>query len=160
MGVNLFYKKTYFTYEELTNSSTANRLGIDNTPTSTEVINNIIEIMTILDGIREEWTIICENNDWGSPVIIVNSGYRCMALNKAVGGSKTSSHMNGSAVDIVPKNGRNKEFLEFIDMYLMYHDVQFDELISEKPVNGVPSWVHLSLKNNKGHKRRRVFVIK
>jgi hypothetical protein len=150
----------YFSYEELINSSTANRLGIDNTPTSTDVINNIIEIMTILDGIRQEWTIICDNNGWGTGSIIVNSGYRCIALNNAVGGSKNSSHMLGSAVDIIPKNGRNKEFFEFLDMYLMFHDVQFDELINEKPVNGVPSWVHFSLKNDKGQKRRRVFVLK
>ena len=150
----------YFTYEELIKSDTANKLGIDNTPTSTEVVNNIIELMEVLDGIREEWTIICDNNGLGSPVIIVNSGYRCMALNKAVGGSKTSSHTIGSAVDIVPKNGRNKDFLEFLDMYLMFHDIPFDELINEKPMNGVPSWVHFSLKNNKGQKRRRVITIK
>ena len=121
---------------------------------------NLLELIEVLDGIREEWTALSNKNGWGTGSIIVNSGYRCMALNKAVGGSKTSSHMLGTAVDIVPKNGRNKAFLEFIDLYLLTNNIGFDELINEKPVNGVPSWVHLGLKNSRGEQRKRVFTIK
>lgn len=150
----------YFNLEELTYSSTAIKRGINNKPTSIEVINNLSELIEVLDGIREEWTNLCDKNGWGTGSIIVNSGYRCTALNKAVGGSKTSSHMLGSAVDIVPKNGRNKAFLEFVDLYLLTNNIGFDELISEKPVNGVPSWVHLGLKNSRGEQRKRVFTIK
>ena len=65
----------YFTIEELTRSTTARLRGIDNTP-SQQVINNLIALVdNVLDPLREAW---------GKP-IHVNSGYRCRALNKAVG---------------------------------------------------------------------------
>ena len=147
----------YFTIEELTYSATAVNKGIDNTPPE-DVKNNLLELMEMLDGIREGWTDLCQTNDWGTGSIIVNSGYRCDALNKAIGGSKTSSHKLGTAADIEPKNQRNKEFYDYCKKYL--EDKQFDQLINEKPVNGVPSWVHLGLKNGKGEQRRMVFTIK
>lgn len=149
----------YFTLEELTYSATAVRKGIDNTPTE-NAKKNLIELMEVLDGIREAWTVICKDNNWGTAAIVVNSGYRCNALNKAIGGSKTSAHVIGSAVDFEPKNGRNKEFYDFLDTYLLVNDIMFDQLINEKPVNGIPSWVHLGLKNQKGEQRRTVFTIK
>lgn len=149
----------YFTIEELTYSPTAVSKKIDNTPTANEK-KNLIELMEVLDAIREEWTVTCKINDWGSGSIIVNSGYRCNALNKAIGGSKTSAHLLGYAVDIVPKNGRSKEFFDFLDIYLLTNNIKFDQLINEKPVDGVPSWVHLGLKNNKGEQRNTVFTIK
>ena len=148
----------YFTFAELVYSATALSKGIDNTPTSTEVKNNLLELIDILDVIREEWTEKCEKNNWGTGSIIVTSGYRCNALNKAVGGSKNSSHMLGTAVDLKPKNGRNMEFFEFIKEYLS--DKNFDELINEKPVRGIPSWVHLGLRSSEGKQRRKVFTIK
>lgn len=150
----------YFSLEELTYSATAVSKGIDNTPTSTEVKNNLLELISVLDGIREGWTVLCEKNNWGTAAIVVNSGYRCDALNKAIGGSKTSAHSIGAAVDVKPKNQRNKEFFNFLDTYLLVNNIMFDQLINEKPVNGIPSWVHLGLKNQKGEQRRTVFTIK
>ena len=79
----------YFTYYEFIKSDTANRLKIDNTPTSPTVQNNILEMMKVMDKIRENWTQYCKENYLGSAAIIVNSGYRSEALNKAVNGSKT-----------------------------------------------------------------------
>ena len=80
----------YFTIKELCKSSTAIEKKIDNTPNS-EVINNLTQLIdNILDPLRERF---------GKP-IIVNSGYRCPALNKAVNGSKTSQHIKGLAADI------------------------------------------------------------
>ena len=149
----------YFTFEEMIKSVTAERKNINNYPTSTDVKNNILQLMDILDEIRGAWTIECEKHGYGNAAIIVGSGYRCEALNKAVGGSKTSNHMIGTAADIEPKNGRNKEFLEFLHLWLLNNGVEFDELINEKPVDGVPSWIHFSFKNSKGQKRNRVFTI-
>lgn len=148
----------YFSIEELTYSATAISKGIDNTPTSTEVKNNLLELISVLDGIREGWTVLCEKNNWGTASVIVNSGYRSDALNKAIGGSKTSAHSIGAAADIEPKNQRNKEFYEYCKEYL--EDKPFDQLINEKPVKGIPSWIHLGLKNRKGEQRRMVFTIK
>lgn len=71
----------YFTISELTRSDKARELHIDNTPFSYEVVANLENLIeNILDPIREAW---------GKP-LHVNSGYRCPALNKAVGGKPTS----------------------------------------------------------------------
>lgn len=150
----------YFTYSEFTRSSTADRLGIDNTPKEEYIQDNIIELMRVLDGVREAWTKKCKENCWGSAAIIVNNGYRCNELNEAINGSKTSAHSIGAAADIEPKNQRNKEFLRFLEQYLLDNHIPFDQLINEYPVNGVPSWIHIGLKNREGKQRRMVFTIK
>lgn len=150
----------WFTYGEFVKSAKADRLGIDNVPVDETIQDNIIELMRVLDGVREGWTVKCKENYWGNAAIVVNSGYRCDALNKALGGSDTSAHRIGSAADIEPVNGRNREFLRFVEQYLLDNHIAFDQLISEKPVNGVPSWIHLGLKNCDGKQRRMVFTIK
>ena len=151
----------YFTLLELTKSSTADKLGIDNTPKEKYIQDNLIELMDFLDGVREAWTIMCEEKSWDNPAIIVNCGYRCDALNEAVKGSKTSAHTIGAAADIEPKNQRNKEFLKFLEQYLLDNHIPFDQLLNEKPdKNGVPSWIHIGLKNRQGKQRRMVFAIK
>ena len=151
----------YFTFEELTYSATAEQLKINNKPTSTEVLNNINQLITILDAIREVWTDLCTKKDWGDGAIIVTSGYRSRALNIAINGATNSSHMIGTTADILPKNGKNKEFFDFLDLYLLTNNIPFDQLINEKPdTNGIPSWIHFSLKNRKGEQRRTVFTIK
>lgn len=150
----------YFSINELTYSTTSDKLGINNTPTSTEVKTNLLELISVLDGIREGWTVLCEKNKWGTASVIVNSGYRCDALNKAIGGSKTSAHSIGAAADIEPKNQRNKEFYEYCKEYLFKNNIPFDQLINEKPVKGIPSWIHIGLKNRNGERRRMVFTIK
>lgn len=147
----------YFSIEELTHSATADKLKIDNTPTSTEVKNNLLELIDVLDGIREGWTVLCDKNNWGSASVIVNSAYRCDALNKAIGGSKTSAHVIGAAADIEPKNQRNKEFYEYCKEYLK--DKPFDQLINEKPRCGIPSWIHIGLKNRFGQQRGQIFTL-
>ena len=151
----------YFTLEELTRSATADKLGIDNTPKEKYIQDNLIELMDFLDGVREAWTVMCEKNSWGTASIIVNCGYRCDALNEAVKGSKTSAHSIGAAADIEPKNQRNKEFLSFLEQYLLDNHIPFDQLLNKKPdKNGVPSWIHIGLKNRQGKQRRMVFAIK
>ena len=150
----------YFTVLELTKSSTADKLGIDNTPTDETIQNNIIELMDFLDGVREGWTKECKDKGYGDAAIMVNSGYRSEALNKAVNGSKTSEHLLGTAADIEPKNGRNKEFFEWLRTYLS--DKQFSQLINEYPdKNGRPSWVHLGIKGRYEHPYRcQILTIK
>lgn len=155
------FKKTYFTFEDMISSATADKLGIDNTPKEEYIKDNIIELIEVLDGVREAWTIKCEKECWGNPAIIVNCGYRCDALNEAVKGSKTSAHSIGAAADIEPKNQRNKEFLRFLGQYLLDNHIPFDQLVNEYPdKNGVPSWIHIGLKNRQGKQRRMVFAIK
>lgn len=117
----------YFTIKELCKSSTATKLGIDNSPNS-EIVNNLNKLVEfILDPLREEY---------GKP-INVNSGYRCDALNKAVGGSKTSHHRYGLAADITGRSkSENKKLFDLAQKL----DLPFDQLINESNY----SWVHIS----------------
>ena len=81
----------YFSIEELVKSTTAKRLAIDNTPPSAARKMLTILVEQLLDPIRRRY---------GAP-IIVTSGYRCPALNTAVGGVANSHHIVGCAADIV-----------------------------------------------------------
>lgn len=139
----------YFSIAELTYSASARRKNIDNTPNE-EITAHLNELIGVLDRIRE---------DWGS-AIIVSSGYRCERLNKLIGGAKNSAHKYGWAVDIEPKNGKNKEFLKFFEKWLLDNNQPWDQLINEYPVDGVPAWIHFGLKNKDGKQRRQVFTIK
>lgn len=135
----------YFTIEELCQSETAERLKIDNTP-SEEIISNLTYFVNrILDPLREAW---------GS-AILVNSGFRCELLNKAIGGSKTSAHKTGWAVDIRPKNGKMEEFKKFIIDF--FNGRMWDQIILETDGNIV--WIHIGLFNNSGKQRRQIFSI-
>lgn len=117
----------YFTIDELTGSATAAVRGIDNTPTPEVEARMTALIDNLLDPIREAW---------GKP-ITVNSGYRCPALNKAVGGVPTSQHQSGEAADITTgsKEGNRRLFELIRD-----GGFDFDQLIDEKDF----SWVHVS----------------
>lgn len=131
----------FFTISELTYSDKARELHIDNTPFSYEVVNNLTNLTeNLLDPIREMW---------GKPILIT-SGYRSDALNKAVSGSKTSAHRYGLAVDVVPKNMADfDEFAAFVKDYLK--DKDYDQLIFEK--KGGSRWLHIGYKSADGKQR-------
>lgn len=79
-----------FSLREFEYSDTANRLGIDNKVRHEEVKKNIKSLVdNILQPLR---------NVWSGPIFI-NSGYRCLKLNEAVGGVPTSQHVMGCAAD-------------------------------------------------------------
>lgn len=96
----------YFSISELIHSDKAKELHIDNTPFSLTIIDNLTNLTeNLLDPIREAW---------GKP-LHVNSGYRCPALNKAVGGKPTSQHLKGEAADITTgSKAENKKLFEMI----------------------------------------------
>lgn len=83
----------HFTLAELTASTMAASLRIDNTPPP-ELIPRLILLAEMLERIRATL---------GSPVV-VTSGYRCQQLNLAVGGASTSDHPQGHAADIIAPN--------------------------------------------------------
>ncbi len=117
----------YFTINELTRSTTARLNGIDNTP-SQQVINNLTALVdNVLDPLREAW---------GKP-IHVNSGYRCKALNTAVGGVPASQHMLGEAADItVGSRETNRQ------LYSLMRQLKLpvDQAINEYDFR----WIHVS----------------
>lgn len=130
----------YFTIEELTRSTTARLRGIDNTP-SQQVIDNLNALVdNVLDPLREAW---------GKP-LHVNSGYRCRALNKAVGGVPASQHMRGEAADITAgSKDANRELYSLLRQL----NLPVDQAINEKDF----SWIHVSY--GPRH-RRRFFAIR
>ena len=112
------------------NKSINNFPGIDNSPSQTEVIENLRSLMNVVvDPIVDIY-----------PDLIITSGYRCMALNSRLGGSNTSQHVFGQAVDIqIPG-------LSTADVYnyIYYQVTGWDQLIWEYPERGGSSWVHVS----------------
>lgn len=120
----------WFTINELCKSDIARVKGIQNVPT-VEAIRNLERLVqVVLDPVREEF---------GRP-ILVNSGYRCATLNRLVGGSATSQHMTGQAVDITAKDKKdNRVIFEIIKDLGKY-----DQLIWEEGDEESPSWIHVS----------------
>jgi len=88
----------------------------------------------------------------GKP-IYVSSFFRSVAVNKAIGGSETSQHCRGEAIDIdcdVYGNGTNKQVFEYIRDHL-----PFDQLIWEFGTTENPAWVHVSLRRD-GKNRKQI----
>lgn len=118
----------HFTLDELTVSEVAARLGIDNSPPSKEVRDNLRFLAQHLERVRSVL---------GDRPIIITSGYRCPELNGTIGGSPTSAHVRGLAADFIcPSYGTPYEIVERI----ADSDVPFDQLIHE-----YGRWVHLGL---------------
>lgn len=137
----------YFTVGEFVRSDTAAKLHIDNR-CKLEHAENIKRLVhNVLDPLREAY---------GKP-IRVTSGYRCQALNKAVGGSKTSDHMTGRAADIVGTpntQAENKRLWQLIQTMRL----SFDQLIWEKGSIIGPKWVHISYRSE-AENRKMVFKL-
>ena len=133
-----------FTLAELTKSQTAARLGIRNAPSpaSIEAMRRIC--LDLLEPLRARI---------GGP-IVVTSGYRSAALNRAIGGSATSQHSKGEAVDIERPGMSNFDFARAIEA----SGLDFDQLILEAYVPGKPGsgWVHVSYRP--GANRRQILT--
>lgn len=128
----------YFTIQELCASTTAKQKGIDNTP-SAAVKTNLQKLITnLLNPIREAY---------GKPIVI-SSGYRCPALNAAVGGVANSQHVTGQAADLQATSSGS-----LADIFRAAVKVGgYDQLIIEHAKNTV--WVHISYSDNP---RREMF---
>ena len=122
----------FFSMNELTRSDTAIKHNIANVPNEEQKKNLIRLVEVILDPLRQAY---------GKP-IKVNSGFRSVAVNILVGGSKTSDHMTGCAADITAGSvSENKKLFKLIqDLKL-----PFTQLIDEKGMK----WVHVSYNPSK-----------
>lgn len=115
-----------FTLDELTRSSTADRLRLRNIPTEEDIVNLRILAQTILQPLRDHL----------KRPITINSAYRSPKVNSAVGGSNKSQHMVGQAADIRVANMSVSELVSIIDeLGLPYHQL----------INEFDSWVHVSI---------------
>jgi hypothetical protein len=129
----------HLTLKEVIKSNTATRLGIDNTPTEEHELNLHLIASEIFEPIRTHFNV----------AIGISSGYRGKALNKAIGGSKTSDHCKGMALDIdADIFGK----LANVDIFNYIKDnLEFKQLIWEFGTDTNPNWVHCSydINNNK-----------
>jgi hypothetical protein len=122
-------------------SITAKRLGLDNVP-GQFLLGNMKELAEQVFEPLREWV--------GGPIRI-NSFYRSKVLNKAIGGSTTSQHCKGQAVDIDDTNCKktNAEMYAWIK-----ENLNFDQMIWEFGDDKNPNWVHISYVNEIDNRNR------
>ena len=134
-----------FALSEMVKSATAERLGVDNSPSDIHLVNLTHLAIHILQPVRDQFG-----------VITINSGYRSPALNAKVGGSKTSQHCNGQAADFESFSTPNPDLAKWIAKNL-----DFDQLILEfyDGVDPNSGWVHCSY-NLMGNRRKILTALK
>ena len=121
----------HFTLAELCASQTADRLGLDNTPPGSVVIN-LTKTAHGLEMVRA--LVQCP--------VVVSSGYRSPKVNEAVGSKPTSQHIKGQAADITaPGFGSVQKLMEAI--YKQAKVIKYDQLLLEFASKG-GGWVHIS----------------
>jgi len=131
----------HVSYREGVKSNTAMRLNIDNTPGEYQLGNMNAVALNIFEPLRE----------WVGGPIKINSFYRCIALNKAIGGSSRSQHCDGRAMDIDDtfRHKTNAEMYEYIK-----ENLNFDQMIWEFGTDENPDWVHVSYVSEEQNRNR------
>ena len=119
------------TYAEAIHSNTAKRKGIDNTPNPAQVENMKLTAEKVFQPLRE----------WVGGPIKVNSFFRSPELNEAIGGSKTSQHCKGQAVDVEVPTISNLDLANWCSVHLNFDQIILEFYKEEEPSSG---WVHIS----------------
>ena len=132
----------HISYKEATQSQTATRKGISNDPDAYQLQNMQLLAEKVFEAIREHF---------GVPIHI-SSGYRSKALNTAIGGSLTSQHCSGEAIDIDMDGTSvtNAQIFNYIK-----DNLSFDQLIWEFGTDSNPNWVHVSYEST-GKQRKQI----
>ena len=134
----------HMTLGELTKTNT----GIENVPNEAQV-ENLRRVCRWLERLRKRWN---DKYGDGDDPIIINSGFRSAAVNKAVGGVPTSNHLTGCAVDI--RCIGMEQALRYASILLDISDMSredFDELLIEQKRSVV--WIHFAVSPS-GNRRR------
>ena len=129
-----------FSLNELTKSQTAERKGIDNTPSPTHQENLKKLCENVLQPIRDHF----------EQVVSVSSGYRSPELCTAIGSKITSQHAKGEAADFEIFGVSNKELADYINENLEYDQLILEYWKKEDPNSG---WVHCSYNVNVNRKQ-------
>lgn len=133
----------HFSLEELTHTD---HRTIENVPNSSE-INNLKRVAELLEEVK---TLL------GDKPIMVNSAFRCKALNDAVGSKDTSQHRVGCAADIRVPSMSPDEVVKAV----MASGIQYDQLIREFSTPEGGGWTHISVPNEpSGTPRKQVLII-
>ena len=134
----------HFTLAELTKTKS----GIDNVPNEAQV-ENLKRVCRWLEQLRRRWNNLYGDGD---DPIIINSGFRSPEVNRAVGGSATSNHLTGCAVDI--RVAGIEQALRYAALLLDIADLNredFDELLIEQ--KGSVIWLHFAVRPT-GNRRK------
>ena len=128
-------------YKEGVYSITANRLGLENKPNDEQLANMKIIAEKVFQPLRE----------WVGGPIKINSFFRSPELNKKIGGSKTSQHCKGQAIDFDDNFGHktNAEMFKYIR-----ENLDFDQMIWEFGTDMNPNWVHISYVSEEDNRNR------
>ena len=129
-----------FSLKELTASQTAERKGIDNTPSPTHQDNLKSLCEMILQPVRDHF----------GRVVSISSGYRSPELCTAIGSKITSQHARGEAADFEIFGVSNKELADYIDENLDYDQLILEYWKKEDPNSG---WVHCSYTDGNNRKQ-------
>ena len=131
----------HFTVEEFERSSTADRLGIANRVPAALLPNLKTLCEVVLEPLRA----------FARKPIVISSGYRCPALNRAVGGASQSQHLRGEAADLhLPSIAEGRTWFGWL-----MDNTTFDQLIWERNPQGT-CWIHVSCKADPRQNRNRV----
>lgn len=138
----------HLTLEELTFSATAVKMGIQNVPTQNQINNLKIVADKVFEPMREHF---------GIPIHI-NSGFRIQNLNVAIGGSGSSQHCGGQALDISLKDTSK---FNNADLYAyILNNLDYDQLIWEFGTTESPDWVHVSYVSKEANRRQALKAAK
>ena len=129
-----------FSLIELTKSQTAERKGIDNTPSPTHQENLKSLCVNVLQPVRDHF----------SRGVSISSGYRSEELCLAIGSKTTSQHARGEAADFEIFGISNKELANYVHFNLNYDQLILEYWKEEDPNSG---WVHCSF--SEGNNRRQ-----
>tara|TARA_R100001086_G_scaffold41890_2_gene18460 strand:- start:257 stop:700 length:444 start_codon:yes stop_codon:yes gene_type:complete len=134
----------HFSLAEFTKSQTAIRKGIKNDPNDAAIENMRLLCENILEPVRQHYDI----------PFTLNSGFRCLALNEAVGSSPRSQHVTGQAADFEVPTIANKDLAHWI-----MDNLDYDQVLLEFYKEGDPSsgWVHCSYDNGNNRKQAKKF---
>jgi zinc D-Ala-D-Ala carboxypeptidase len=134
----------HISYTEATKSSTAIRHGIDNTPDRRTLERMKLLALKVFEPVRKHFGI----------AIAITSFFRCSALNLIVGGSKTSQHVTGEAMDL---DGDVYGLISNTDIFHYIKDnMEVDQLIAEFKDKDHPAWIHVSFK--KENNRNQILI--
>jgi len=128
-------------------SQTATRRDLDNTPNEEQLENMKLIGEKVFEPLRE----------WVGGPIKINSFFRGLPLNTAIGGAKSSQHMKGQAMDIDDTFGHatNAEMYEWVK-----ENLDFDQMIWEFGTDKNPNWVHISYVSPEKNRNRCLLAYK
>ena len=140
----------HFTLGEMTKTNTK----IENVPNEAQV-ENLKRLCGWLEMLRSEWN---KRYGEGDDPIIINSGYRSEAVNKAVGGVAGSNHLTGCAVDIHVLG--KEQAIRYACILLDIADESqedFDELLIEQTSKSL--WIHFAVRPFANRRKVRLMKV-